>query len=275
MKKRKNKNKKSLTAMSAVVAAGLTPGIALVSAAAQQPRLDVEYTAADMVSINGEVMDFDELFDMQLGDDGDTTQSKNQQEKAIRNSISRANKSHQKVYGPPPPIKGKKKDKKKDGKQDKIDQETRDRQIADSIVQANEKRQALVYGPPPVNIEELKARHDAEVREREELMERALLQQAYRTAQSGDKEGAIEQIQFILMDYCASLINAEAKGIPISPESHFIEDLKMDDSQLELLKQKVEDRFDLILANNELEQLTSPSRLARYIIETAMSRQQQ
>ena len=272
MKKRKNKNKKSLTAMSAVVAAGLTPGIALVSAAAQQPRLDVEYTAADMVSINGEVMDFDELFDMQLGENGDTTQSKKQQERAIRDSISRANKSHQKVYGPPPPNRVKKKDRKRD----KIDQEKRDRQIADSIAQAYEKRTVLVYGPPtPINIEEIKAAHDAEVREREEQMERAILQQAYNTAQSGDKEGAIEKIQFILMDYCANLIQADAKGLPISPDSHFIDDLKMDASQLELLKQKVEDSFDLILANNELEQLTSPSRLARYIIETALSRQQQ
>lgn len=271
MKKRKNKNKKSLTAMSAVVAAGLTPGIALVSAAAQQPRLDVEYTAADMVSINGEVMDFDELFDMQLGENGDTTQSKKQQERAIRDSISRANKSHQKVYGPPPPNRV-----KKDRKRDKIDQETRDRQIADSIAQAYERRTVLVYGPPtPVNIEEMKAAHDAEVREREEQMERAILQQAFNTAQNGDKEGAIEKIQFILMDYCASLVQADAKGLPISPDSHFIDDLKMDDSQLELLKQKVEDSFDLILANNELEQLTSPSRLARYIVETALSRQQQ
>lgn len=271
MKKRKNKNKKSLTAMSAVVAAGLTPGIALVSAAAQQPRLDVEYTAADMVSINGEVMDFDELFDMQLGENGDTTQSKKQQERAIRDSISRANKSHQKVYGPPPPNRV-----KKDRKRDKIDQKTRDRQIADSIAQAYEKRTVLVYGPPtPINIEEMKAAHDAEVREREEQMERAILQQAYNTAQSGDKEGAIEKIQFILMDYCANLIQADAKGLPISPDSHFVDDLKMDASQLELLKQKVEDSFDLILANNELEQLTSPSRLARYIVETALSRQQQ
>ena len=271
MKKRKNKNKKSLTAMSAVVAAGLTPGIALVSSAAQQPRLDVEYTAADMVSINGEVMDFDELFDMQLGDNGDTTQSKKQQERAIRDSISRANKSHQKVYGPPPPNRV-----KKDRKRDKIDQKRRDRQIADSIAQAYEKRTVLVYGPPtPINIEEMKAAHDAEVREREEQMERAILQQAYNTAQSGDKEGAIEKIQFILMDYCASLVQDDAKGLPISPDSHFIDDLKMDDSQLEMLKQKVEDSFDLILANNELGQLTSPSRLARYIVETALSRQQQ
>ncbi len=271
MKKRKNKNKKSLTAMSAVVAAGLTPGIALVSSAAQQPRLDVEYTAADMVSINGEVMDFDELFDMQLGENGDTTQSKKQQERAIRDSISRANKSHQKVYGPPPPNRV-----KKDRKRDKIDQEARDRQIADSIAQAYEKRTVLVYGPPtPINIEEIKAAHDAEVKEREEQMERAILQQAYNTAQSGDKEGAIEKIQFILMDYCASLVQADAKGLPISPDSHFIDDLKMDDSQLELLKQKVEDSFDLILANDELAQLTSPSRLARYIVETALSRQQQ
>ena len=63
--KKKNKGKKSLTAVGAVVAAGLTPGIVTGAPASQLPIPDVEFTAADAVSIGGDVFDFDELFAMQ------------------------------------------------------------------------------------------------------------------------------------------------------------------------------------------------------------------
>ena len=63
--KKKNKGKKSLTAVGAVVAAGLTPGIVTGAPASQPPIPDVEFTAADAVSIGGDVFDFDELFAMQ------------------------------------------------------------------------------------------------------------------------------------------------------------------------------------------------------------------
>lgn len=63
--KKKNKGKKSLTAVGAVVAAGLTPGIVTGAPASQPPIPDVEFTAADAVLIGGDVFDFDELFSMQ------------------------------------------------------------------------------------------------------------------------------------------------------------------------------------------------------------------
>lgn len=67
MKKNKNKGKKKLTAVSAVVAASLTPGIM----AAATPGLPIKapnaaITAAEVVSIDGNTYSFDELFALQL-----------------------------------------------------------------------------------------------------------------------------------------------------------------------------------------------------------------
>jgi hypothetical protein len=66
MKKNKNKGKKKLTAVSAVVAASLTPGIM----AAATPGLPIKapnaaITAAQVVSIDGNTYSFDELFALQ------------------------------------------------------------------------------------------------------------------------------------------------------------------------------------------------------------------
>ena len=82
--KKKNKGRKSITAVSAVVAAGLTPGIISGSPASQPPINDVELTAADAISIGGDIFDFDELFAME--------------------QIRRDLRDMAKVYGPPPSI---------------------------------------------------------------------------------------------------------------------------------------------------------------------------
>lgn len=66
MKKDKNKGKKTLAAVGAVVAAGLTPGVIAASAAGlpnQSPN--VEITAAEVVAIAGSTYSFDELYAMQ------------------------------------------------------------------------------------------------------------------------------------------------------------------------------------------------------------------
>ena len=84
MMKKKNKGRKSITAVSAVVAAGLTPGIISGSPASQPPINDVELTAADAISIGGDIFDFDELFAME--------------------QIRRDPRDIPKVYGPPPSI---------------------------------------------------------------------------------------------------------------------------------------------------------------------------
>ena len=61
-KKKRNKGKKALTAVGAVVAAGLTPGIV---AASPIQGSNAEITAADVVAIDGSAYSFDELYAMQ------------------------------------------------------------------------------------------------------------------------------------------------------------------------------------------------------------------
>lgn len=69
MIKKKNKGKKALTAVGAVVAAGLTPGII---AASPTQGSNVGITAADVVAIDGATYSFDELYAMQRGETVDT-----------------------------------------------------------------------------------------------------------------------------------------------------------------------------------------------------------
>ena len=57
---KKDHRRKSLAAVGAVVAAGLAPGL-VASTPAPHPA-GTEATAADVVAINGEALDFDELF---------------------------------------------------------------------------------------------------------------------------------------------------------------------------------------------------------------------
>ena len=63
--KDKNKGKKTLAAVGAVVAAGLTPGI---MAASPIQGCNAAVTAADVVAIDGTTYSFDELYAMQRGD---------------------------------------------------------------------------------------------------------------------------------------------------------------------------------------------------------------
>ena len=73
MMKKNNKGKKRLAAVSAVVAAGLTPG-AIVASAAGLPIYgsDAGITAADVVSIDGTTYSFDELYATQQEDTVET-----------------------------------------------------------------------------------------------------------------------------------------------------------------------------------------------------------
>lgn len=69
MKKDNNKGKKTLAAVGAVVAAGLTPGFIAASAAGSPIQgSNAEITAADVVAIAGTTYGFDELYAMQRGD---------------------------------------------------------------------------------------------------------------------------------------------------------------------------------------------------------------
>lgn len=71
--KKKNKGKKTLAAVGAVVAAGLTPGFVAASAAGLSNQgSNAGITAADVVAIDGATYSFDELYAMQRGEPVDT-----------------------------------------------------------------------------------------------------------------------------------------------------------------------------------------------------------
>ena len=125
-KKNKNKAKKSITAVGAVVAAGLTPGIVTGTPAPQAPSTDVELTAADVVTIDGDVFDFDELFAMR--------------------QVVRDRDQQKVVYGPPPA---------EVQRQEAEREAMRAKARKDSIRRAKEEFK-LVYGPPPVPDESIK-----------------------------------------------------------------------------------------------------------------------
>ena len=73
MMKKKNKGKKTLAAVGAVVAAGLTPGFVAASAAGLPNQgSNAGITAADVVAIDGATYSFDELYAMQRGEPIDT-----------------------------------------------------------------------------------------------------------------------------------------------------------------------------------------------------------
>ena len=114
--KKKNKGRKSLTAVGAVVAAGLTPGIVTGAPTSLPLSSDVEISAADAISINGETFDFDELFAMQ--------------------QINIDPREVSEVYGPPVTI--------KEARQDSI-RRAMDRQ---ALVYGPP---TVVYGPPTPN----------------------------------------------------------------------------------------------------------------------------
>lgn len=71
--KKRNKGKKTLTAVGAMVAAGLTPGIIAAAPGClpvQNPNAEI--TAADVVTIDGITYGFDELYAKQHGDTVET-----------------------------------------------------------------------------------------------------------------------------------------------------------------------------------------------------------
>ena len=73
MKDKRNIGKKTLAAVGAVVAAGLTPGFVAASAAgAALQAPNAPFSAADVVSIDGTTYSFDELYAMQREETVDT-----------------------------------------------------------------------------------------------------------------------------------------------------------------------------------------------------------
>ncbi len=104
MKKDKNKGNKTLAAVGAVVAAGLTPGFVAATpqcAPVQDPNIVV--TAAQVVAIGGNTYSFDELYAMQVRADGPKHSAKQEQPQHASRYGARPQTQHQTMYGGPHP----------------------------------------------------------------------------------------------------------------------------------------------------------------------------
>ncbi|MBR4828809.1 MAG: acyl carrier protein [Muribaculaceae bacterium] len=178
MKKKRNKGKKALTAVGAVVAAGLTPGI-IAAGPAGSPVQDpnVGATAAEVVAIHGFTYSFDELFAMQLT-------------------------SNVRMFDP------------------------------SSLAQP---QSATRYGAPckptqPSTHYGVQRPHPMPAPDAQELKMMRV-------------EEALDTIQLGLLEFCAELIDADARGIPISVDSDLTSELGMDDYELKALKAEIEEHY--------------------------------
>ena len=265
-KKNKNQSRKSITAVGAVVAAGLTPGIVTGTPLPLPEPLssDINLTAADVVSINGEMYDFEDLFAMNQGDPVSVDQTL-----VV-------------VYGSPKAIKKmeekkkkeeKKKDKDKKKKNDK-GQEMREWQIADSAAR-EEKRQIQ-------EMDELKA---AREKARRDSIER-VMQREYKLVygpprpsyESSDPEqvrleiaeySKDEAIAYVESKIIAYLDNISDMGVRFRGEERkvFYSKTELDSDDKTRLIEEVERSFGVQLTEEMMEQLNTPNRLAQFIVE--------
>lgn len=219
--KKKNKGRKSITAVGTVLAAGLTPGIAAGTPATPPPSADVELTAADAISINGEVFDFDELFAM--------------------NQINRDPRDIPKVYGPPPSISEKEKAERERIRRERARQDSIDRLRA----------QKLVYGPPPPRYQYVGP---------DEL----------RNIAARDQQEAIHLVVSKLLNFCSTMVFSEAIDPTVPLQRRDINrDLKMDDSQLEMLERLLDDQYGVQATKDQIKQLGTLEGIARFVVTVA------
>ena len=195
MKKKKKKGKRTLTAVGAVVAAGLTPGFIAVSATGatlQSPNAPV--TAAEVVAIDGQTYSFDELYAMQQVD-------RSQRPRAAQRPKSSSQQATR--YGVPRP-------------------------------------QAPKYAAPrpqypPSTLYGVQRPHIPVVVEQSSTVDREEIQMG---------------ILKYLMDYCNLLIDADKRGIIISPDSDLTHDLGMNEDDLKDLKAEIEDRYGVEVSHH-------------------------
>ena len=191
-KKNKNIRKKALTAVGAVVAAGLTPGFIAVSAAgATLQGPNVEVTAAEVVAIDGQAYSFDELYAMQQVDQSQRHKPASQSQSKPQSKPQQATR-----YGVPCPP-------------------------------GPQIRPAAMYGVRP-HIPAVDVKQQATV-DREEIQMSVL---AY------------------LMDYCALLIDADKRGIVITPDSDLTRELRLTEDELKDLKAEIEARYGVEVSHH-------------------------
>ena len=186
MMKKKNKGKKALTAVGAIVAAGLTPGIIAATPGCmpvQSPS--VEVTAADAVAIDGQAYSFDELYAMQQVDRSQRQRpAPRPQQQAARYGVPR----------PPSP----------------------------------QYPPSTYYGVPRPPVPAVVVEQTATI----------------------DREEIQMSILEYLMDYCSLLIDADKRGIIITPDSDLTKNLGLTEDELKELKAEIEDRYGVEVSHH-------------------------
>lgn len=265
MMKKKNKNqaRKSITAVGAAVAAGLTPGIVTGTPLLEPQVTDINLTAADAVSINGEMYDFDDLFAMNQGNPVPVDQI------VVVYGSPKAMKAMKEKKKKEEKEKKKQEEKEKKKKKDK-DKKIREKEIADSLLLEEKRleeealerarieamrqdsiRQAqeefkTVYGPPP-------PRHVSP----EEL----------RNIAAHNKDEATFLVLEAIMDYCSNMTDPGGPVAFLTPNGNIIRDLKMKPSHLEGLSKEIENNYAVQLTPEMMEQLGTLRRITDFIVE--------
>ena len=252
--KKKNKSKKSITAVGAVVAAGLTPGIVTGAPLPEPLSTDINLTAADVVSINGEMYDFEDLFAMNQADSVPVDQI------VV-------------VYGSPKAIKALKEKKKKEEKEKKKDKDKkiREKEIADSLL-LEEKR----LEEEAIEMARIEAMRQDSIRQAQEEFKtvygppppKYLSPEEMREIAAHDKNEARGLIQQALLNYCFFMDDDEPiVKSKLSPSNDIIRDMKMKPSHLEGLSKEIENSYAVQLTPEMMEQLGTLRSIASFIVE--------
>lgn len=251
-KKNKNQARKSITAVGAVVAAGLTPGIATGTPVPEPLGTDIKLTAADAVSINGEMYDFDDLFAMNQADSVPVDQI------VV-------------VYGSPKAMKAmkekEKKRKEKSKEQGVIDslnneiltlqneiedlrEQTRNEvKFQEYIQRAIRDSYKLVYGPPPPRFHS-----EADM---------------LRDLAANNKDEALSMVVEKIMDYCSTMTDHDKPIGAITQNGNIVRDLKMKPSHMEELSEQIENIYDVQISPDMMKRLGTLNNIARFIVESA------
>ena len=197
MIKRRNKGKKALTAVGALVAAGLTPGFIAVSATgATLHNPNAEVTAAEAVAIDGQTYSFDELYAMQQVDKSQRRRTEPQ---------SRPKSQQATRYGVPRP-----------------------QQAPKYAAPRPEYPPTTMYGVPRPHVPAVVVEESATI----------------------DREEIQMNILTYLMDYCNLLIDADKRGIIITPDSDLTRDLGMNEDDLKELKAEIEEYYGVEVSHH-------------------------
>ena len=200
MMKKKNKynRKKALTAVGAVVAAGLTPGfIAATPGCMPVQGPNVEVTAADAVAIDGQAYNFDELYAMQQVRKSQVQRpAPRPQQQATRYGVPRPQQQAAKYGAPPPP--------------------------------RPQYPPSTLYGVPRPHVPAVVVEQKATV----------------------DREEIQTDILEYLMNYCSLLIDADKRGIVITPDSDLTKNLGLTEDELKELKAEIEESYGVEVSHH-------------------------